>query len=193
MFAFRYTCTEKRYRWLTTLVGRRCISTSNPHVVYGGVFIAACGLYPAFPGMITWLSNNLAGSYKRGAGMALQMGIGNLAGVSKFHSSPTMLRSRVSVLPSTQRRCKLTEYFNNIQAMASNFYRQADSPRFLLGHGLEIGFVTVGIIAACVLVWRYRAENHKRARMMEQGIEGRWTNEELSALGDRAVTYRYMY
>jgi len=59
-----------------------CIASDNPHVVYGGVFIATCSIQPAFPGIITWLSNNLSGSYKRNAGMALQIGIGNLAGVS---------------------------------------------------------------------------------------------------------------
>ncbi|OLN81350.1 putative transporter C1002.16c-like protein 17 [Colletotrichum chlorophyti] len=58
-----------------------CISSSNPKVVYGGVFVAACAIYPAFPGVISWLSNNLAGSYKRSAGMALQIGVGNLGGV----------------------------------------------------------------------------------------------------------------
>ncbi|KAM0282014.1 hypothetical protein ACHAQH_003220 [Verticillium albo-atrum] len=59
-----------------------CLASSNPHVVYAGVFIAACAIYPAFPGVITWLANNLAGSYKRGAGMAIQIGVGNLGGVS---------------------------------------------------------------------------------------------------------------
>ncbi|TPX16214.1 uncharacterized protein E0L32_004209 [Thyridium curvatum] len=135
-----------------------CISSTNPHVVYGGVFIAACAIYPAFPGLIAWLSNNLAGSYKRSAGMALQIGVGNLGG-----------------------------------AMASNFYRQADSPRYILGHGLEIGFVVLGIFGALVMIWGYARQNKKRSRLMAEGIEGRWTNEELSAAGDRAVTFRYMY
>jgi MFS family permease len=58
-----------------------CISSDNPKVVYAGVFIAACAIYPAFPGVISWLSNNLAGSYKRSAGMAIQIGVGNLGGV----------------------------------------------------------------------------------------------------------------
>ena len=49
-----------------------------PGVVYAGVFIATCGIYPAFPGNITWISNNLAGSYKRAAGMAFQIGVGNV-------------------------------------------------------------------------------------------------------------------
>jgi len=66
----------------TMLVGfAMCIGSSNPKVVYGGVFVAACSIYPAFPGLIAWLSNNLSGSYKRSAGMAIQIGVGNLAGV----------------------------------------------------------------------------------------------------------------
>ncbi|KAG5999710.1 hypothetical protein E4U43_001911, partial [Claviceps pusilla] len=57
-----------------------CIATSKPHVVYGGVFIAVCGIYGALPGAIALLSNNLAGSYKRSAGIAFEVGVGNLGG-----------------------------------------------------------------------------------------------------------------
>ncbi|KAL2843345.1 major facilitator superfamily domain-containing protein [Aspergillus pseudoustus] len=51
-----------------------------PGVVYAGIFLAVSGIYPALPGIVTWLSNNLAGEYKRATGMALQIGIGNFAG-----------------------------------------------------------------------------------------------------------------
>ncbi|KAF5502178.1 putative transporter [Colletotrichum aenigma] len=135
-----------------------CISSSNPKVVYGGVFVAACAIYPAFPGVISWLSNNLSGSYKRSAGMALQIGVGNLGG-----------------------------------AMASNFYRQKDAPRYILGHGLELGFISVGIIAALVLIFSYIRINKKRDRQMAAGEDSRYTAEELSAQGDRAITFRYMW
>ncbi|KAK5653413.1 hypothetical protein OQA88_8898 [Cercophora sp. LCS_1] len=134
-----------------------CIATSNPKVVYGGVFIAACAIYPAFPGVISWLSNNLAGSYKRSAGMAIQIGVGNLGG-----------------------------------AMASNFYRQKDGPRYVLGHGLELGFIGAGIIAAFILLIGYSSINKKRRARLEDGTVS-YTNEELSAKGDKAVTFRYMY
>ncbi|KAI8303814.1 hypothetical protein K4K59_013117 [Colletotrichum sp. SAR11_240] len=123
-----------------------CISSSNPKVVYGGVFVAACAIYPAFPGVISWLSNNLSGSYKRSAGMALQIGVGNLGG-----------------------------------AMASNFYRQKDAPRYILGHGLELGFISVGIIAALILIFSYIGINKKRDRQMAAGEDSRYTAEELSA------------
>ncbi|KAE9982137.1 hypothetical protein BLS_006483 [Venturia inaequalis] len=82
-----------------------CISSSKPGVVYAGIFIAAAGVYGAYPGNIALISNNLAGSSKRAAGMAIHIAGGNLSG-----------------------------------AMASNFYRARDSPRYVLGHGLEIGF-----------------------------------------------------
>ncbi|KAB8075903.1 major facilitator superfamily domain-containing protein [Aspergillus leporis] len=60
-----------------------------PGVVYCGVFIAVVGIYPAFPGNVTWLSANLAGDYKRAAGMAMHIGLGNLAGAmsSNFYRS----------------------------------------------------------------------------------------------------------
>lgn len=73
-----------------------------PGVVYLGVFIAVVGMfyffrlicvylssnvillspgiYPAFPGNVTWIAVNLAGDYKRAAGMALHIGLGNMAG-----------------------------------------------------------------------------------------------------------------
>ncbi|KAF2968781.1 hypothetical protein GQX73_g4834 [Xylaria multiplex] len=135
-----------------------CISTSNPGAVYAGVFIAAAGLYPAFAGNIAWLSNNLAGGYKRSAGMAIQIGVGNLGG-----------------------------------AFASNFYRQKDSPRYILGHALELGFTSVGLIAAVILIVSYSRINKKRAKIVREGGHNQFTPEELSAKGDRAVTFRYVY
>jgi MFS family permease len=57
-----------------------CIASTKAGVIYAGVFIAACALYPAFPGNITWLSNNLSGSTKRATGQAIQIAMGNLAG-----------------------------------------------------------------------------------------------------------------
>ncbi|KAL2181153.1 major facilitator superfamily domain-containing protein [Thermothelomyces heterothallicus CBS 202.75] len=137
-----------------------CIGTDpkeNPRVVYGGVFLAACAIYPAFPGVIAWLSNNLSGSLKRSVGMAIQIGVGNLGG-----------------------------------AMASNFYRAKDAPRYILGHGLELGFIGGGLVASAILVLGYTTQNRKRARRIEEGALDSYTSQELSEKGDRAVTYRYV-
>ncbi|KAF7796599.1 hypothetical protein EIP86_007781 [Pleurotus ostreatoroseus] len=47
---------------------------------YFGTYLCIAGSYAAFPGVVSWLGNNLAGQYKRGVGMALHIGIGNFAG-----------------------------------------------------------------------------------------------------------------
>ncbi|KAI9686682.1 MAG: hypothetical protein M1820_010586, partial [Bogoriella megaspora] len=108
-----------------------CISTGKAGVTYAGIFIATCAIYPSQPSNVTWLANNLAGSYKRAVGMGIQISVGNLAG-----------------------------------AAASNFYRSEDAPRYILGHGLEIGFTCAGIIAAVVLIFNYRRINAKRERQL---------------------------
>ncbi|KAF8625350.1 hypothetical protein AX15_005428 [Amanita polypyramis BW_CC] len=47
---------------------------------YFGTFFIVTGCYAAFPGIVSWLGNNLSGQYKRGVGMAIQIGIGNFSG-----------------------------------------------------------------------------------------------------------------
>ncbi|EMC98125.1 hypothetical protein BAUCODRAFT_413899 [Baudoinia panamericana UAMH 10762] len=133
-----------------------CISTSHAGVTYAGIFIAACAIYPTHPSNITWLSNNLAGSYKRAVGMGIQISVGNLAG-----------------------------------AYASNFYRAKDAPRYKLGHALEIGFITAGLIAATTLIVSYKSVNKKREAAVANNEHNGYTPEELSDLGDKALTFRY--
>lgn len=76
-------------------------------------------------------------------------------------------------------------------AFASNFYRRRDQPRFVLGHALEIGFVVAGIAAVGVLMVRYRKINRRRREEIENGAVEKWSREELSQPGDKAVTFRY--
>lgn len=90
-----YLADRKRLRSPWILVGLvfqcvgfvMCISSSHPGVTYAGIFIAACALYQCQPSNITWLSNNLAGSYKRAVGMGLQISVGNLAGGKQIQTS----------------------------------------------------------------------------------------------------------
>ncbi|BCS21672.1 uncharacterized protein APUU_22104S [Aspergillus puulaauensis] len=124
-----------------------------PGVVYFGVFVAVVGIYPAFPGNITWISVNLAGDYKRAAGMAMHIGLGNLAG-----------------------------------AMASNFYREQDAPKYTLGHALELGFCVVGIGAVLVLRQAYKRVNRKR----EQMDVSNYASYEMAKMGDRSPMFKYM-
>jgi len=76
--------------------------------------------------------------------------------------------------------------------MASNFYRSKDAPHYVLGHALELGFIVAGLIALVLLVFNYRRINAKRERQLGEGVHNGYTPEELSALGDRAMTFKYM-
>ncbi|KFY96776.1 hypothetical protein V498_02474, partial [Pseudogymnoascus sp. VKM F-4517 (FW-2822)] len=51
-----------------------------PGATYGMLFVVAGGLYPLICGVISWNANNLAGSWKRSIGMALQISIGGMGG-----------------------------------------------------------------------------------------------------------------
>ncbi|KAK2785261.1 hypothetical protein FQN53_007837 [Emmonsiellopsis sp. PD_33] len=51
-----------------------------PGATYGMLFVVAFGLYPVIVGILSWNANNLAGSWKRSIGVALQISIGGLGG-----------------------------------------------------------------------------------------------------------------
>ncbi|KAG5361537.1 putative tartrate transporter [Yarrowia sp. C11] len=55
-------------------------AVKTPAATYAGCYLVALGLYPGIPAVISWLSNNTAGTYKRAVSMGLQIGFGNLCG-----------------------------------------------------------------------------------------------------------------
>jgi hypothetical protein len=76
--------------------------------------------------------------------------------------------------------------------MASNFYRAKDAPRYVLGHALEILIVSIGLVTVGILAFNYDKINKKRDKQMADGEHLKYTEEELSEQGDRAVTFRYI-
>ncbi|XP_006457076.1 hypothetical protein AGABI2DRAFT_188790 [Agaricus bisporus var. bisporus H97] len=136
------------------------ISNAPSGVKYFGTFFVVTGSYAAFPGTVAWLGNNLAGQYKRGIGMAIQIGVGNFSG-----------------------------------AIASNIYRSQDSPRFLVGHGVELMFVGMGLICVPAAVLSYVRINKKRDELqreaLEKGEANKYTPQQLREMGDREPSFRY--
>ena len=60
-----------------------CLTVSpkdRPGVIYVAMFLVCAGLFPCTPCIVAWLSNNLAGQWKRAVGMALEFTLGNLIG-----------------------------------------------------------------------------------------------------------------
>jgi MFS family permease len=80
---------ERRYQallipYVVGLIGVIiCLTVSpedKPGVIYFAMFLVASGLFPTTPAIICWISNNLAGQWKRSVGMALEFTLGNLIG-----------------------------------------------------------------------------------------------------------------
>ncbi|KAJ3565341.1 hypothetical protein NP233_g7691 [Leucocoprinus birnbaumii] len=167
IFAFYSDKIKKRYPFILAgltfcLIGFAINISDAPHgVKYFGTFFVVTGSYAAFPGVVAWLGNNLAGQYKRGIGMAMHIGIGNFSG-----------------------------------AIASNIYRSRDSPRFIIGHGVELMFVGIGFICVPIAVISYMRINKSRDEAQRQAIErgeqNKYTPQQLREMGDRAPDFRYM-
>ncbi|KAL4790461.1 major facilitator superfamily domain-containing protein [Aspergillus venezuelensis] len=68
-----------------------------PGLIYAGCFIAACGMYPAIPGLLALSSNNYAPNAKRAVGIAMQIGFGTMGGAaaSNFYRSEDSPRYRL--------------------------------------------------------------------------------------------------
>jgi len=63
------------------MVGSIMLIVSNSNgVKYTGCFLLAIGIYPNVPQGVAWNGNNIGGSLKRGVGIAMHVGFGNLGG-----------------------------------------------------------------------------------------------------------------
>ncbi|KAF9485449.1 MFS general substrate transporter [Pholiota conissans] len=56
------------------------IASRSAALSYFAVFMATCGIYPIIPNTISWVSNNVEGSYKRSVSLAMVIGFGNING-----------------------------------------------------------------------------------------------------------------
>ena len=56
------------------------IASNSNAVKYAGCFFLASGIYPNVPQGVAWNGNNIGGSLKRGVGIAMHVGFGNLGG-----------------------------------------------------------------------------------------------------------------
>ncbi|KAI5456051.1 major facilitator superfamily domain-containing protein [Mariannaea sp. PMI_226] len=151
-------------------------------VTYAGCFLACCGFFPAFPGVISWLANNLAGPYKRAIGMSLQ--------ICEYLDG---------ILLSLEDLCTdlaNTALGNTGGLIGSNIYRVQDKPAYHMGYGISIGFIGAALIATVIMMIVLTSINKKRERYVQEnggpdGVvekHGDWT---LTEMGDRSPLFRY--
>jgi len=66
---------------LSAILGFALLASSGkPAIQYTGTFFATSGIYPLLPMGVAWNGNNIGGSLKRGVGIAMHVGFGNLGG-----------------------------------------------------------------------------------------------------------------
>lgn len=75
--------------------------------------------------------------------------------------------------------------------VSSNIYRAQDAPRFLLGHGIQILFVSLGIIAATASFIGYSVSNSKNSKKIQAGAYDNYSDEELLEMGDKSPYFVY--
>ncbi|PPQ78684.1 hypothetical protein CVT25_010705 [Psilocybe cyanescens] len=56
------------------------IVSRNAALSYFAVYMATCGIYPVISNSVSWVANNVEGSYKRSVSMAMVISFGNLNG-----------------------------------------------------------------------------------------------------------------
>ncbi|KAF9234656.1 MFS general substrate transporter [Melanogaster broomeanus] len=80
--------------------------------------------------------------------------------------------------------------------VASIIFRTQDEPRYLLGHGLEIMFTSIGLIVLLLTVLTYKRINARRDReeLLDQQQGEKAEPKQAGGagpLGDRALSFRY--
>ncbi|UPK94417.1 hypothetical protein LCI18_005352 [Fusarium solani-melongenae] len=80
---------------------------------YFGAFMITCGIYPNVPQGVAWNGNNIGGSLKRGVGIAMHVGFGNLGGaVSGFvyrkDDAPHYKSGHATLIGTTTMSCILS-------------------------------------------------------------------------------------
>lgn len=152
-------------------------------VTYAGCFLACCGFFPAFPGVISWLANNLAGPYKRAIGMSLQ--------ICKSESPKSIRRSN-----RANRFAPHQALGNTGGLIGSNIYLAREKPHYRLGYGISLLFLGLGIIAAAAMVVILKIINKKRKRYVDEnggpdGVVDKHGEMTLTEMGDKSPLFKY--
>jgi len=101
---------------IVAIIGFVMLAVSDkPGVQYTGTFFAASGIYPLVPMGVAWNGNNIGGSLKRGVGIAMHVGFGNLGGtISAFlflpQYSPRFIPGHVTLACTTAMSAVLTVF-----------------------------------------------------------------------------------
>jgi hypothetical protein len=137
------------------------------------------GIFPTVPLVAAWNSNNIGGSLKRGVGIAMQVGIGNLGGVISAFVYQSIDQPRYAFSPQSN------------QAMLTLAFA-----RFIKGHAILIGTTSAASILTLFMTTYLRRENARRDALAgERGVSVNDHSDEMiwqqREMGDDAEFFRY--
>jgi len=76
--------------------------------------------------------------------------------------------------------------------IGSYMYLDSEKPKYYTGFGLSLAFGATGFIVSFLLEASYKWGNNKKARMSEEEIREKYTDEDLRAMGDKSPLFKYV-
>ena len=162
-----------------------------PGARYGMLFIIASGLYPSLCGIVAWNAHNLAGSWKRAIGMALQITIGNLGGAGESFPKlrPASLRTLEQRL-SSPGLLDCPVHCSDKTLVGSNIYIKSEAPNYWTGYGVSLAVLVAAIVSGIVLRIGLNRINKKREKLTEEEVRSMYSADQLAEMGNQSPLFR---
>ena len=144
------------------------------------LFLAAAGVYPLIPIVVSWGSNNCGGSLKKGVATAIIVSFGN-AGKSSSGQYQMMTSG-------TDRNT------GSLGGVISSFiYPREDRPRYIKGHAICFAYCLIVVVSSVIMIMYLNAQNKKKAARIAER-DHPWTAEEKLPYeddGDNVEWFKY--
>jgi hypothetical protein len=75
--------------------------------------------------------------------------------------------------------------------IGSYIYKDDEAPRYPTGFGNSLAFAAAGIVACVVLEYGLWMLNKKNAKLDQDEIRAKYTDEELQKMGDKSPLFKY--
>ena len=75
--------------------------------------------------------------------------------------------------------------------MGSNIYLKAEAPYYWTGYGVSLGVLCTAIIASVVMLFALKHINKKREHLGEDEVRAKYSDEQLTDLGDKSPLFKY--
>ncbi|KAL3473593.1 major facilitator superfamily domain-containing protein [Aspergillus californicus] len=136
---------------------------------------------------------SLDGKLEENVGPAFFAVILTCIGIYPIHPATTSWTAN-NLAPSSRRAIGLA--FNicigNIGGIIGSYmYLESENPKYYTGFGLSLALGGSALIVALLLEVSFVWANRRKASMSEAEVRGRWTDDELLAMGDKSPLFKY--